>query len=495
MKYALRAVLLISAVLLLASCSNGNGKAVGIDPITGKHAAGWAVAGTGGAHPSAFHANPGACSECHGLDLRGGTSKVSCFSASRSGISCHANGPGLPHTVPFTNHGNEARAVSDFCLGCHQDAANAAGSKPPGCQNCHLTSPVTSPSNCISCHSKPPNAAAYPNSAGSHSSHGALNVVENATLTAGCDQCHSGLGLGTADHQNRSRQRAAALLPNALVFGALATSQSTNATSCDTTWCHGGNTAFIPQNNPVRTAPVWGTPFPVASVLGTGGAAGTSGSGFCAQCHGYPPLTASHAGVTAAQCTTCHSHLNADGLTFNNPAKHVNGVIDVVVHSFPFPGSVPAHNTAVNGAGCRSASCHPVDVAGSAYPVTRGTPPNCRACHLNSSPTTYPHCSGCHGSAANDTTPLLAGRPIGGTTFPNRPGLHNIGNHLIWDCTVCHLITDTSASHGWSGGIRSTTTQIKLVSGLTLGINSWNPATGQCTASCHTNSSLVRTWQ
>ncbi|HEY5975750.1 MAG TPA: hypothetical protein VIU41_13505, partial [Geobacteraceae bacterium] len=85
--------LVLGATLgLIGGCSSGNGSAPAIDN-TGKHPASWAVAGTGGDHPAAYLTNPAQCVTCHGNDLLGGIAKVSCFSASFAGITCHPNGP------------------------------------------------------------------------------------------------------------------------------------------------------------------------------------------------------------------------------------------------------------------------------------------------------------------------------------------------------------------------------------------------------------------
>lgn len=434
-----------------------------------------------------------ACVICHDVTQGRTAPQVgapSCFSLSFANGAgqtrfCHPSGPGVvPHAVPYNNHNATARGNFGYCLGCHQIPANAT--KPPSCQNCHLLDPQANPNNCVSCHTNPPNGASYPNIAGSHAKHNALNVAANTQ----CDQCHSGLGLGTVDHLNRARLKASSAQPNQLVFGTLARSQSTNATSCATTWCHGGNTTIITQNSPPRTAPVWGGAFPATSVIG---APGSSGSGYCAQCHGYPPLSAVHTGRLATDCIGCHSHVNAAGTGFGSPALHVNGSIEASSsHGFPNPGS--AHRTASNGTGCRSAGCHPPDAAGSPYPVASGVAPNCRACHLNNSPTTSPRCSDCHGSAANDGAAAeLAGLP-NGAGFPNRLGDHSVSDHQLFTCAICHSITNTSPSHGWSGGNRSTEAQIRIVSAPIQGITTWNPATNQCTASCHDNPSGVRTW-
>lgn len=604
MNYLYRAALLTCAAALLISCAKANDTSANIDVRTGKHLPGWLVATSGGAHPAVFLVDPAVCHECHGTDLRGGISAVSCFSVSRNGITCHAGGPSghpagwaaagfhgaaakaaeggitvsgqlsstssflkcaqchgaaydggiaqrsclnvagchgvsggaphparpwfstsggvthttadtgnagqcavchtngahstrvphvgdatgasgcfnntlchgakaAPHSVPYANHYTAARGNFSYCLGCHQVAANAVNSKPPGCQNCHLSSPVITSTGCTSCHAKPPAGTSYPNIAAVHAAHAGLNVTENTTLTAVCDQCHTGLGLGTIDHLNRARARSASVQANPVAFGSLGKSGGLSPVynaatrSCAVTYCH-GNTLDKPAS--AILSPVWTSPFLNGNATD------------CNKCHGYPPATATHSGKTPTDCKSCHSHVNTSGTGFTDATKHINGIIDAVGgHAFPNPGSV--HRVAANGSGCLS-GCHVVGSAASTYPVTAGTPPDCRSCHLNANPGTDPQCSDCHGSAANNNAGnQLAGSPSG-TTFPNRQGQHNRSKHLIYWCTACHPFTNGDARHGWSNRQKSSTAQVKVVTTGT-GITSWNAVTKSCTPTCH----------
>lgn len=446
------------------------------------HPTDWQGSGTY-SHRSAGNMNV-ACIICHDV-TQGRTAPLpaspSCFSATFTNgaaqtRTCHAGGPGVaPHSVPYPNHNATARSNTNYCLGCHQVAATASGR--PGCQNCHLTSPVTTQNGCTSCHASPPAGGTYPNLAGLHSSHSALNVANP------CAECHSGLGLGTIDHQNRARARTTSVQANPVAFGTLARTgglvpvYSAATQGCTSTYCHGSSLAgFDVDPNIIRT-PSWNTPFP----------AGTR----CDKCHGYPPITSAHGTIPGpTQCIGCHPHVNGSGTGFTDPSKHINGSIEATgSHAFPNPGS--AHRSATNGTGCRTSGCHPADVAGSAYPVAIGTPPNCRACHLNNGPTTDPRCSDCHGSAAADGT-SSAGRP-NSTSFPNRQGDHDVSDHVV-TCTTCHTISTGNAAHGWSNRTRSTAAQIRIVTAPTSGISSWNPATRQCTATCHEDTAQIRTW-
>ncbi len=108
------AVLLTAAsVSLFFGCSKQNTESV-FDPQTGKHPANWVQN-----HPSSFLSNPSKCSECHGSDLKGGISKVSCFSASFNGMACHPNGPGHANPAVWATpaqHGAAAKAAPNSAL-------------------------------------------------------------------------------------------------------------------------------------------------------------------------------------------------------------------------------------------------------------------------------------------------------------------------------------------------------------------------------------------
>lgn len=414
-----------------------------------------------------------ACIVCHDV-TKGRTAPIagspSCFSATfTNGVAqaraCHSNGPGVaPHAIPYNNHGDTARADFSSCLGCHQIPVNSI--KPPACMNCHLLDPQAYSNSCLSCHTNPPSGFSYPNIAGSHERHNALNVAANYL----CGECHSGLGLGSVDHLNRARLRASSVQPNQIVFGTLAKAQSTNAASCATSWCHGGNTTLIPQNNPPRSAPVWGNPFPATSAAGTGGPSGTSGTGYCAQCHGYPPLSAAHTGVTTAQCNACHSHLSTNGVTFSNPALHIDGQIQASGgHVFPYPGA--SHSVA--GAAIANCSvCHNTVDTGT-YPVTIGTAPNCRSCHIT---TLGVGCSDCHGAPPN------------GATSPNKAFAHRAHSSLA--CATCHNGAGTgAATHGASNRTPATAAIVSFpvtYQAKTGGLPALNAVSKTCTnVSCH----------
>jgi len=229
-------------LIMIAACKSTPNSRSLINPDTGKHATDWVSA-----HPSHYVADPGQCSDCHGTDLKGGISGVSCFSADFSGVACHALGPaghpanwavpsehgtaakGAPSRVPITGfsvcavcHGSDFNggAVGMNCFTCHggsaphptawmptstyqhntTDTANAAT-----CALCHLNglnSPVPSPNpaapagtapgcfNSTLCHGVVGHAAGWdlPDQHGAHA-----KAAPDASTTSGfsiCQTCH-----------------------------------------------------------------------------------------------------------------------------------------------------------------------------------------------------------------------------------------------------------------------------------------------------------------
>ncbi len=161
---------------------------------------------------------------------------------------CHSGGGGAPHAVPFndpTHYGVTTATFPANCSACH-DVSAPSTKTGPVCQTCHVAaSPLTS-LNCTSCHAGPPNSgapagAAYPNIAGAHATHIALN---SAGTPIACDTCHNGLGAGTLNHYNRAKSR---VPPGDVLFLATYNAQSGSssfdngaALSCSNVSCHGG---------------------------------------------------------------------------------------------------------------------------------------------------------------------------------------------------------------------------------------------------------------
>ncbi|UFS71852.1 CxxxxCH/CxxCH domain-containing protein [Geomonas sp. RF6] len=385
-----------------------------------------------------------ACAVCHDVS-QGRTAPLpaapSCFSTTFTNAlgqarTCHSNGPGnAPHAVPYNNHNATARGNFGYCLGCHQVGADVpltGGKTIPRCLTCHIADPTAVATGCTSCHATPPGGTSYPDVAAVHGSHSAINLPAGESTV--CAECHSGLGVGTVDHLNRSRARAATVLANPVVFGALASSggltpaYTAAGRSCSNTYCHGNGPEMDKPASAVL-APSWGSPFL------TGVAASD-----CTKCHGYPPANATHAGMTPVNCITCHPHVNAAGTGFTDRTKHVNGAIEATgAHVVPyFTHNAVAAPTCLKSNG----GCHNTGVGGSAaanqYPLAKDATtgaPDCMSCHTVANPLLAGNgkgnCRSCHGTGG--TGNLAA--PTG-TLFPNIKRRHPTHHGSV--CGTCH---------------------------------------------------------
>lgn len=276
-------VLALTAALgSLCACGNSASPAPVSVSAAGQHPDGWLQQ-----HYVAYKAQNGGkkevsgatgCSECHGSDLNGGISKVSCFTASFNGMTCHANSDHtLGHPASWSDptsgsfhalaqigggtlRGSSQGTIDASCGICHATgtAGTAAASAGPSCLNadaslygisCHAASPARNSNSCLSCHGTPPDGLspagnARPNRSGSHDAHVSAGL--------GCAACHSTYGSGTSQHGKGFRNHSTAFL----TFPATATTSyvAKGATGiaysggkCSAASCHGG-----------KLTPVWG---------------------------------------------------------------------------------------------------------------------------------------------------------------------------------------------------------------------------------------------
>jgi len=149
------------------------------------HHSGW-----GGTHAEAFAENPSNCKDCHGEDLAGGLSGASC-------VPCHHS----EESPQFHHGGTEIHVASENCDGCHGELLRGgytntscrSGPCHPDrdkCSPCHETlqshpvhtvtnSTGPTPLGCEVCHDEDP--FNYAQFADGH----------NLNNTAVCDNCHS----------------------------------------------------------------------------------------------------------------------------------------------------------------------------------------------------------------------------------------------------------------------------------------------------------------
>jgi predicted CxxxxCH...CXXCH cytochrome family protein len=280
---------------------------------------------------------------CHGPSLAGvPDSGPSC-------TSCHMGGVTNIHPAGWlgdacTNHGNYA--LTNGTTGCaniycHGATLGGVPQSGPSCTKCHPTIP-TSPS-CGTCHGIPPAGTAYPNIAGKHAKHMALNGVTCTTChNRSCDQHMN----GTVD----------------VIFNAAYNAKSgtgsfnTTAKTCSEVSCHGGprtQTLAQLQSNQSTTSqtPDWYT--------GT-----ITVNSQCDKCHIYGTTEYNsyfsgkhfkHLGgdaVIYADCLDCH-----DTIKLANPAVHFANLNTNVISA----GTASATTwwwLNYNGTTCTYAGCH-----------------------------------------------------------------------------------------------------------------------------------------
>lgn len=128
------AVLSSLAVLALSGCGDVNSQA-NLDTTTGKHVAGWLLDG----HNAAAQADLNGCTDCHGSDLTGGISQVSC-------LQCHLGSATSVHPVlwgslayalhsGYVGTNGSASCATNICHGTDQQGVTSSG---PSCANCHM---------------------------------------------------------------------------------------------------------------------------------------------------------------------------------------------------------------------------------------------------------------------------------------------------------------------------------------------------------------------
>jgi len=173
-------VIVLTALFLMAVIS-GCSKSSGITlDASGKHPSDWVSKHAGffrqlpGAIDDPAVARSSACVECHGSDLRGGTSKVSCFSQGLGAATCHFHPVGFGNPA---NHGVVAKGAPAFNSGLDS------------CRGCHgsgYTGGLLTQQSCFPCHGvNAPHAANWATS--TTSKHSDTNP-DNA---AACAQCHT----------------------------------------------------------------------------------------------------------------------------------------------------------------------------------------------------------------------------------------------------------------------------------------------------------------
>ena len=442
-------LILLAAAAAAAGCTNSNtsgdvgGVIVNHVDASGNSIPGW-LTPTGGTHANSATMNyiatggSSSCTECHGSDLAGGISRVSCF-ANTAG--CH-HGP-IPNWNTAAVHGATAKLApgsSGFasCQICHGNNFSGGGTGI-ACSDCH----------------GPAHPLPWRVVNGSAFDHNSTNTA-NAPV---CYGCHADSPAGNLNNPHRPPTPAAAGTPPGCFNG---------------TMCHNQPGAPHPVGIPAwRTTPPAAQPHGDAAKATSGS---TTGFAYCQDCHGTGTTSPANfgGGLSGVSCYTCHgpnaphapapwrasagsaySHTSTDAANApvcqqchffgspNNPAGHPPtpapaGTAPGCFNSTLCHGSVASHPvpfndnthydvvTATFEAAC--SACHDVSA-----PSTKSGPV-CRSCHVAASPLTSLNCTSCH-----------ANPPDGGTgaVYANIAGAH--GAHLALDntgspisCETCH---------------------------------------------------------
>jgi predicted CxxxxCH...CXXCH cytochrome family protein len=513
-------LLLLAGLPFLTGCGSSTPNPKSPLNTTGNvHAADWLPAG----HKAAAEQDQSSCTECHGGDLLGGISRVSC-------TRCHIGGNSSVHP-------------SDWVVGAVQDwskhPAYVAGSGNSACSNaaCHgaeLAGVAESGPSCTSCHLGGV-ASAHPQDWGqlagtlhpdyvlSNGGGNCANAACHGSVLGGvtysgpaCTNCHAtpahgvldiyGAGCSSASCHPANGQTSRLFHPwddpTSLNHGGFLATNANNTTSCAVDACHGttlvgGSNANCPSCTSCHLGGIlsvhpteWGAA--IITEHQTYVAQNTTSGCANAACHGAD-LTGGTA--SAPSCTTCH----LGGVTTAHPVDF---------------GGTPALNhsafVAANGnTGCAAAACHGTDLNGG----TAG--PACSTCHLGTvtvggdtlkHPDTFgtttaqlalnhkayvdangtTGCAGyCHGSSLEGvtgsgpacTTCHTSGTPTGalstncaschgkppvGTTAPNREGAHAEHNALTEVANVCETC-HTGAGTGTTSHFVNGAVDVQLV--------------------------------
>jgi hypothetical protein len=303
-----RSLTLLLLIVIAGCTSSSNNSQPNFNPDTGKHPANWITI-----HPERYIADPAQCKDCHGADLKGGITGVSCFSADFAGVSCHALGPaGHPANWALpTKHGA---------------AAKGAPSRIP----------IAGFSVCQICH-------------GSDFNGGGVGI--------NCFACHG----GTAPH------------PVSWITGTLTHTNTNTANAAVCALCH---TAGANSPLPPPTPPAPGTPPGCFNSTLCHGAAGHPAGWSQPTQHGTHAKAASDPATMSgfSTCQSCHGPNFAGGIAItclNTAGCHGAGVMSP--HPLAWlPTSQFMHNTTDPGNAAVCALCH---TAGANSPIPPPTPP------------------------------------------------------------------------------------------------------------------------
>jgi predicted CxxxxCH...CXXCH cytochrome family protein len=295
------------------------------------------------------------CDVCHGAGYSATTVTYPTHVNNQINLSFTANGVGTTYSKTAAFAPGSAAYGSCTTNKCHGAMNPTWGSNTAKqrCQKCHgYRSTGWNALNGAT--------ATTDTKAGAHFNHISSAGTTKYVKPLSCAECHAASIALTTDNVNATGHFDTAS-PAELSFGSLAATGSQTpaynspaAGQCSNVYCHGAGMASNISNPPSSrvTSPTWSSPFLTGSAGTVGNGSTTPGTGDCSTCHGYPPMTATHVGKLATDCTGCHNHVNASGTGFTDPTKHVDGTVEA-------------------SGDCNS--CHDYDTVGATYSAGRWT--------------------------------------------------------------------------------------------------------------------------
>lgn len=387
-------LLFVCACAVVAGCSNGKDGLI-FTPGIG-HPDAWV-----GAHGAAAGNAERDCSECHGDDLMGGISAVSCFAPSLGGVRCHGSGPG-------TSHGDGWEGA-----GAHGATAKNAPGGSAGfsvCKECHgndYGGGITEIA-CETCHGVPAPHPARP-WRGRPYTHTNTNS-RNAAVCADCHRERAGNPScfnTTLCHGDRNVHPSNWASPS--VHGADAKKNPGNSGFAECKRCHGRD--FSGGESDRSCFPCHGldAPHPANGWLGGGPSHTTTGefnANVCADCHRENPGSPG-----CFNGTLCHGNVSPHDAGWSSPSQHGAAAKEA-----------PGADTGF--ASCSTSRCHGTFFGGG------DLGPNCFSCHSiaphpnppwrngTTHTTTHPDnidvCARCHASVLADPPSCFIGNACHG---------------------------------------------------------------------------------
>ena len=422
---------MMALAFVLWSCSSANDSAPAFN-ASGQHPAGWYFS-----HRAAALIDQSQCTQCHGLDLLGGISKVSCSNDSFNGQVCHVGHP-QGWRDPL-QHGAKAKAQPGIFSGF------------ASCQNCHGAGFAGGTSG-VSC---------FIPSRNGFSCHGVNAPHSPARWLTDPSPTHT----NTVDDAGGS---------NAAVCALCHTTGTAGKPSCfNNTLCHG-----VPASGVGHT-------LPYAQPKRHGGSA-MSNLIYCQSCHSNNPTGGAGSnprfnvphGRLVNGCEDCHLPFAAHPPTLLTlPAVFGN---ITTFNPLGTPWYQHCETSPSGFDGCRL--CHGAALGGGPNGAVA-----CTSCHKNRVPTTLLDCASCHGNPPN------------GAGYPNIAAAHTSHSSGTWslalDCGECHqgigsvTLDHFNRAENWSTGTTSVQPGAVIFGSLAFSGGAtpvYTEASRQCTTTyCH----------